>query len=118
MYGNNFGLFGSFSRARRLLRRFHRMANDGALIIAETRDPYATTASYHRAYHRLNRRRGRMGGQLRIRVRYLLSTTPWLDYLLASKEEVRAIVSSTGWTVRRFINGPAGAYVAVIAREP
>ncbi len=117
MYGNNFGLFGSLSRARRLLKRFHKMASDDALIIAETRDPYSTGAPYHRAYHRLNRRRGRMGGQLRIRVRYLCYTTPWLDYLLASKEEIKRIVSGTGWRVRRFIDGPSGMYVVVIAKE-
>ena len=29
MFGNNFGLMGSFSRARMLLRRFHRMTSAG-----------------------------------------------------------------------------------------
>lgn len=116
MYGNNFGLLGGFGRARWLLRRFHRMTSNDAQIIAESRDPYQTAAPHHLAYHRLNRRLGRMGGQLRIRVRYLTYATPWFDYLLASKDEVRAILSGTGWKVSRFFDAEAGAYIAVIAK--
>ncbi|MHC4562683.1 MAG: class I SAM-dependent methyltransferase [Planctomycetota bacterium] len=41
MYGNNFGLVGSFNRARWLLRRFHNMTIDDARILAESNDPYA-----------------------------------------------------------------------------
>jgi len=117
MYGNNFGLFGSFRRARWLLRRFHGMTSEGARIIAESRDPYSTDAPWHTAYHRANKRRGRMGGQLRIRVRYRLHCTPWFDYLLASREEMRQIVDGTGWTVGRTFEGPAGSYTAVIDRS-
>jgi SAM-dependent methyltransferase len=116
MYGNNFGLLGGFRRARWLLRRFYGITGDQALIIAESRDPYPTSAPHHLAYHRLNRRLGRMGGQLRIRVRYLTYATPWFDYLLASKEEVRAILSGTGWKVSRFFNAADGVYIAVIAK--
>ncbi|HUW81541.1 MAG TPA: class I SAM-dependent methyltransferase [Phycisphaerae bacterium] len=116
MYGNNFGLFGSFARARWLLRRFRRMTNPGARIIAESRDPYDTTEPCHLAYHRLNRRRGRMAGQLRIRIRYKTLATPWFDYLLASKNEIRAIVDGTGWRVDRFIEAKGPGYAAVIAR--
>jgi SAM-dependent methyltransferase len=116
MYGNNFGLFGSFRRARWLLRRFRGMTSDGARIIAESRDPYATDALWHVAYHRANRRKGRMGGQLRIRVRHKLHCTPWFDYLLASQDEVRGILDGTGWAVARIFEGDEGSYAAVIEK--
>jgi SAM-dependent methyltransferase len=116
MYGNNFGLFGSLSRARWLLRRFRGMTGDGARIIAESRDPYSTDAPWHTAYHRTNKRRGRMGGQLRIRVRYRLHCTPWFDYLLASQDEMREIVDGTGWAVGQTFAGGAGSYTAVIEK--
>jgi len=116
MYGNNFGLFGNFARARWLLRRFRQMTNPGARIIAESRDPYDTTERCHLAYHRLNRRRGRMPGQLRIRIRYRMLATPWFDYLLASKDEIRAIVDGTGWRVDRFVEAKGPGYVAVLGR--
>jgi len=114
MLGNNFGLFGSFGRARWLLKRFYRMTSDEARIIAETRDPYGTDDPCHLAYHKLNRKRGRMSGQLRIRIRYKTYATPWFDYLLVSKDEMRAILDGTGWQVTRFMDTADPAYVAAI----
>lgn len=42
MMGSNFGLFGSFKKAKRLLKKFHRMTSKNGLIIASTRDTYKT----------------------------------------------------------------------------
>jgi SAM-dependent methyltransferase len=116
MMGNNFGLFESFDRARRLLRRFHKMSAPNARIIAESRDPYETKDPHHLAYHALNRRRGRMPGQLRIRVRYKKYASPWFDYLLASKEEMKKILSGIGWKVKRFIGSADASYIAIIEK--
>lgn len=117
MFGNNFGLFGSFKRARWLLRRFHNMTTDDAIIIAESHDPYQTREPHHRGYHRWNKSRGRMGGQVRIRTRYKTYCTPWFDYLLVSKKEMKEILKGTGWRVRRFIHSPGASYYAVIGKE-
>ena len=118
MYGNNFGLFGSYRRARWLLRRFRNMTSARARIIAESNDPYATRNPCHVAYHRRNRKRGRMGGQLRLRIRYQTRATPWFDYLVVSKEEMQRIVAGTGWRIARFFDSPGSAYVAVMEKEP
>ncbi len=117
MMGSNFGLFGSFKRARWLLGRFHRITSHDARIIAETTDPYETDTPEHLEYHRFNRQRGRMGGQLRFRVRYKKYVTPFFDYLLVSKEEMQQILDGTGWLVSQFIDGqPRGRYIAVIGK--
>jgi len=116
MYGNNLGLLGSFRRARWLLRRFHGMTSDDARIVAESTDPYRTERRCHLAYHRRNRRRGRMGGQLRLRIRYETFATPWFDYLLASREEMQDLLAGTGWRVARFIDSSGPTYVAVIEK--
>ncbi len=117
MYGNNFGLFGSFRRARWLLGRFRGITSDTARIIAESNDPYATDQPCHLRYHKLNRKRGRMGGQLRLRVRYQGYMTPWFDYLLVSRDEMQEILEGTGWRVGRFIGSDGSPYVAVIERD-
>ena len=117
MMGNNFGLFGSPARARRLLKRFHRFTNPGARIVAECLDPYATRNPDHLAYHRFNRRRGRLSGQLRIRVRYGNLATRWFDYLFVSRREMKDILCGTGWHVARFIPPRGGRYVAVIEKD-
>ncbi len=117
MFGNNFGLFGNFKRARWLLRRLRGMTTDTARILAETFDPYQTRDPDHLSYHRRNRRRGRMGGQIRLRVRYKGYATPWLDYLFVSKKEMHTIVADTGWRVARFIDAKGPGYIAVIEKE-
>jgi len=78
--GNNFGLFGNFKKAQRLLKRFHRMTSENAIIISEALDPYKTDNPAHLEYQKLNKKRGRMGGQARIRVRFEKYVTPWFDY--------------------------------------
>lgn len=49
MLGNNFGLLASAAKARRLLRRFHRLTSDRGRIVAETRDVYHTDDPVHLA---------------------------------------------------------------------
>jgi SAM-dependent methyltransferase len=118
MFGNNFGLFGSRKRAKWLLKRFHRMTTEHARIIAESLDPYNTNDPAHLHYHKLSRRRGRMAGQLRIRVRYREYATPWFDYLLVSKREMRDILKGTGWRLKRTLDSSRSpAYIAVIERK-
>lgn len=117
MMGNNFGLFGSFRMAQVLLKKLHRLTSSNALIIAATRDPYATKDPAHRAYHKLNKNRRRMAGQLRIRVRFKGYVGNWFDYLLVSKKEVKEILKNTGWEVRHFIDGNDGQYMMVLGKQ-
>lgn len=117
MLGNNFGLFGGYRRARWLLRRLRGLTTPGARIVAESTDPYQTEVPGHLAYHRHNLERGRMAGQIRLRIRYQGHCTPWFDYLLASREEVAQIVQDTGWRVAHYYDSPGAAYVAVIERH-
>jgi SAM-dependent methyltransferase len=117
MMGNNFGLFGSFRLAQTLLKKLHRATSPDALIIAMTRDPYTTVDPAHAAYHKLNRKRGRMPGQLRIRVRYKNIIGNWFDYLLVSKDELRKILNGTDWGVERFIDGSEGQYIMLLRKE-
>jgi len=116
MMGNNFGLFGSFQKARSLLKRFHKITSDDGLIVAETRDPYKTDNPAHLEYHKLNRKRGRMGGQVRIRVRFEKYATPWFDYLFVSKEEMDEILKGTGWKVKQYIDSGNALYIAIIEK--
>jgi SAM-dependent methyltransferase len=121
MLGNNFGLFRSAANARRLLRRFHRLTGPDARIVAESLDPYDTDDKAHLAYQRTNRKRGRMSGQLRIRVRYRDYATPWFDYLIVSRDEMEEVVAGTGWRIVRYIGDDDGEYadlyIAIMEKE-
>ena len=118
MFGNNFGLFGSAPKARRMLRRLHALTSARGRIVAESVDVYATEVPEHRDYHERNRRRGRLAGQLRIRVRHRKYATPWFDYLIVSPDEMRALLDGTGWRVGRMLEGDGRVYAAVIEKAP
>jgi SAM-dependent methyltransferase len=117
MFGNNFGLFGGAAKARRMLRRLHRLTTPDGRIVADTRDTFSTDNPDHLGYHERNRRRGRMPGQLRLRVRSGLASTPWFDYLIVSPEELGDLVAGSGWEVARLIEGEAGMYIAVLDKR-
>lgn len=116
MLANNFGLFGNPRRARWLLKRLHGVTTDGAVILAESTDPYSDRNAAHKQYQRRNRDNGRLPGQLRVRLRYRQYKTPWFDYLLVSKHEMKEIVSGTGWRVDRFIDSGEPIYVGLLKK--
>jgi SAM-dependent methyltransferase len=117
LFGNNLGLLGGLERGRRLLRRLARVTNPGSRILGETLDPYTTENALHIAYHARNRRRGRMGGQVRLRIRYGDLATPWFDYLFASRPELEELVDGTGWRLVDTITDDSPQYVAVLERR-
>ena len=120
MMGNNFGLFGSFKKAQKLLKKFHKMTSKNALIIADTRDPYKTDNPDHLEYHRLNKEKSRMGGQVKIRVRFRKYVGRWFDYLMVSRKEMKEILKGAGWKVKKFIDSDdaeyVGRYMAIIEK--
>jgi SAM-dependent methyltransferase len=116
MFGNNFGLFGSRARAKTLLKQLHRITRKDAVLLTQSLDPHQTREPAHLAYQRRNSRRGRLPGQIRIRVRFNEFVGPWFNYLLVSPAEMSAIVYGTGWDVDRFLTEDGPRYVAVIRR--
>lgn len=117
MLGNNFGLFGSAKGVRSLLKKFYRITSADAQIIAGTRNPYKTSNPNHLQYHRLNKKRGRMPGQIRMRVRFEKTIGAWLDYLFVSPEEMEDVLSDTDWQVEQFIAPTEANYFAVIRKK-
>ena len=117
MMGNNFGLFGSTENARTILEKFARITAPDARIIAKTLNPYKTDNPLHPPYHLANRRRGRMGGQIRMRVRYGVTVGEWFDYLFVSPEEMREILTDTDWQIEELLNAEEANYVAFIQKN-
>jgi SAM-dependent methyltransferase len=111
--GQNFGMLGSRRRARRILRQLAEITTPKGRIVAETFDPYGIDEPIQRRYLERNIARGRMPGQLRVRVRYRELSTPWMDWLQVSQRELAGVLEDTEWRLSRTIgNGPS--YVAII----
>lgn len=117
MLGNNFGLFGSAAGAKRILRALSRITSKAARIIAGTRNPYLTTNPDHLQYHRLNKKRGRMPGQIRLRVRFKKIIGEWLDYLLVSPKEMETLLHDSDWQIDRLIGTGEPGYFAIIQKK-
>jgi SAM-dependent methyltransferase len=97
LMGNNLGLLQSATRAPRVLAELARLGRPGARLLGYGTNPYDTAATRHRAYHQRNVARGRMAGQLRLRVRYRDTATPWFDYLMLSVDELTHLVVGSAW---------------------
>lgn len=117
LLGNNFGLLGNPVRGRWLLRRLRALTTREGRIIAESLEPRKTKNPFHLAYHKWNEQRGRLPGQVRIRVRYQGYMSTWLDYLFVSSTEMREILRGTGWRIATVIPSTGSTYIAVIDRE-
>jgi SAM-dependent methyltransferase len=117
MFGNNFGLFGNPRRARTLMRRLLRLTSDRGRILGMSVDPYGTDDPHHLAYHERNRSRGRLPGELRLRIRHGLHRSPWFDYLIVSREEMAALAENGGWRLVRTLDQPGSSiYVGVLEK--
>lgn len=116
MFGNNLGLLAGKTKSRRLLRRLDAVTSNRGRILGETTDPSKTEDPEHLAYHERNRRRGRLPGHLRIRIRYRELATPWFDYLFVSTAELEELLTGTGWRLARILEDKGGTYVAVLEK--
>ena len=114
LLGNNVGLLENARRAPVFLAALAALANPGARIVAQGTDPYGTTDPVHVDYHRRNRERGRLGGQLRLRLRYRLLATDWFDYLVCSVDELESLLAGTRWRLKSVDAADRPYYLAVM----
>jgi len=119
LFGNNFGVFGTPEILRRVLSDWAVHTPAGARILAGSTNPYCGGApGITRSYYFANRGAGRMPGQVRLRVRYRRSVSPWFEWLFVSRREMRSILRGTGWYQSRVLGGPPSEpYVAVLEKD-
>jgi SAM-dependent methyltransferase len=115
MFGNNLGLLGNRTKAKRILRRLHAITTERGRIVGSNYNPHGTKNRFHRTYQRGNRERGRMPGQVRIRLRYNELVSPWMEWLFASPRELDGLLEGTGWHTRRILG--EREYVAIIEKD-
>jgi SAM-dependent methyltransferase len=115
LFGNNFGLLESPGHAPRFFEALNRVTRSDSEIIGTCLDPFDTTDPTHLGYHELNRGRGRLPGQLRLRSRWANVATPWFDYLFVPIEELAVFAEAAGWDLVFHQPGPR-PYVAVLHR--
>jgi SAM-dependent methyltransferase len=120
LLGNNFGVFGTPQRLKRMLGVWARQTNSEARILAQSTNPYCGGApAFDRAYYQRNKQKGLMPGQIRVRTRYRGYVGEWSDWLFVSRNEMRILLKGTGWHQTKILGGlPGEPYVAVLEKLP
>ena len=117
LLGNNFGLLRTLKKAKKRLERFNGITNPKAHILIESNDYSEINDAIHKEYLEFNKQRGRMPGQLRIRLRYKKYATDWFDYLQVSKNELQEVIKNTGWDIKKIINSGDTRYIVVLQKS-
>jgi 2-polyprenyl-3-methyl-5-hydroxy-6-metoxy-1,4-benzoquinol methylase len=119
MFGNNFGIFGSTERARKILTQWAKKTNPRARIFLESTNPYCGGApGIDRAYYRRNKERGNSPGLARFRYHYDHYVGSWFSWLYVSRSELRVLVRGTGWHLAHVLGEHSSEpYVAILERD-
>lgn len=119
LFGNNFGIFQTPARARRILTRLAKDTRPDARIFAESTSAYFGGApAFDRSYYLLNKAKGLSPGQLKLRYHYGHLVGPWFKWIYVSRSELRSILIGTGWHLERVMGTQLSEpYVAVLAKE-
>ncbi|WP_159945322.1 MULTISPECIES: bifunctional 2-polyprenyl-6-hydroxyphenol methylase/3-demethylubiquinol 3-O-methyltransferase UbiG [unclassified Nocardiopsis] len=112
LLGNNLGLLQGTQRAPMVLRHLALLARRGAQLIGTGMDP-ASSDPDHIAYQDRNRQRGRLPGQIRMRVRSGALATDWFDYLLLGPDELDRLTRPSPWRLET-VQEQGRKYLAVL----
>jgi len=118
LFGNNFGIFQTPTRARRVLRHLAAVTNPDARIFVESTDAYFGGApAFTRSYYHRNKASGRSPGQVKLRYHYGSLVGPWFQWIFVSRNEMRSLLIGTGWRLDRVIGTQLSEpYVAILVK--
>ena len=119
LFGNNFGIFETPTRARQMLVQLAKRTKPGARIFAESTNAYCGGApSFDRSYYHRNKARGLSPGQVKLRYHYGHLVGPWFRWLYVSRSEMRTILVGTGWHLERTLGAhQSEPYVAILVKD-
>jgi SAM-dependent methyltransferase len=119
LFGNNFGIFETTTRARQVLTSWAKRTKPGARIFVESTSAYFGGApAFDRSYYHMNKARGRSPGQVKLRYHYGHLVGAWFSWIYVSRSELRTILVGTGWHLERVMGDhPSEPYVAILAKD-
>jgi SAM-dependent methyltransferase len=105
LFGNNFGIMGQPEGVVRMLKGFHHVTTDDAVVLAGSIDPEATDNEMHLAYHAKNRAEGNLPGLLKLRNKYKGEVDDWWYLLICGKELMSELAEKAGWYLEDITGG-------------
>jgi len=116
MMFNNFGLAGSVSGTRQLLKKLYRITSKDGKIISVGINPYITDNENHINYNRNLLERGRPSS-IKLQIIYKNIIGPWYKLLMVSPEEMKSLIKRTGWKIYQVENFNSATYGVVLIKE-
>jgi SAM-dependent methyltransferase len=105
LFGNNFGIMGQSEGVVKMLKGFHHLTTDDAVVLAGSIDPEVTDNEMHLAYHAKNRADGKPPGLVRLRNKYKGEVDDWWYLLLCGKELMSELAEDAGWYLEEITGG-------------
>ena len=115
LFGNNFGILGFEDKIVEMLKDFHKITTEDAIILASTRDIFATDEPRHYEHRMKNRQSGRALGHVRIRMHYREYLSEWWDLYMCTSGDMDRLASKAGWYLERTF-GPSSYYVGLLRK--
>ncbi|MHA2303175.1 MAG: class I SAM-dependent methyltransferase [Candidatus Thorarchaeota archaeon] len=106
LFGNNFGIMGKPDGVVKMLKGFHMVTAEDAIILAGSIDPEETDDEMHLAYHTKNRAVGNPPGLIRLRNKYQGEVDDWWNLLLCGKKLMAELSEEAGWYLEKTFGGP------------
>jgi len=116
MMCGNLGLAGSADATRSLLSRLHRMTSEHGRVVFDSVDPHVSLDEGDASYEARNLERGRLPGEVTIRIRYEERATPWFDLLCVSPPELDSLLPGTGWRLTHVLPGEPPDWYGVLEK--
>jgi len=113
LMGNNLGLLQNKKKAPELLKKMYKITTDNAIIIAESSDPCYINDPFYQTYFKHNTEKGKLQGEVKIRIRYKNIIGPWFYYLYLSPGELKNVLKGTGWKLGEIFRNDS-QYFAII----
>lgn len=113
LLGHNLALLGSPEASGSFLETLKSLLKPDGLVVGNTLDVYRTDDPGHLAHHQMNRERGRLPGQLTLRIKFDDVVGDWFDYLFVSPTELTDLVERAGWRVEEMTE-PNPSYLAAL----
>lgn len=113
LLGHNLALLGSPEASGLFLDSLRSLLKPDGVVVGNTLDVYRTDNPIHLAFHQANRNRGRLPGQLTLRVTFEDVVGDWFDYLFVAPEELTELVEGAGWRIEDMTE-PSPSYFAVL----
>ena len=88
-----------------MLKGFHNITSEDAVVLAGSRDPADTDNEMHLAYHAKNKAEGKPIGQVKLRNRFQDEVDDWWYLLMCGKELMSELAEKVGWYLEKTFVG-------------